>query len=140
MSSLTNGKRPNPPLTMGTHSGTFQADEALGVWLLRQLPLYSNSTLTRSRDLKVLETLDIVIDVGGIYDHEKKRYDHHMREFDEKFSSDYNTTKLSAAGLVYKHYGREIITELHPSLAGNDKKVDEVYFKMYNTLGTSLFE
>ena len=25
-------------VTIGTHSGTFQADEAMGVWLLRQLP------------------------------------------------------------------------------------------------------
>jgi uncharacterized UPF0160 family protein len=40
-------------LTMGTHSGTFQADEAMGIWMLRQLPKWSGATLVRSRDLEV---------------------------------------------------------------------------------------
>ena len=35
--------------------------------------------LNRSRDMKILDTCDIVVDVGGVYDHSKKRYDHHMR-------------------------------------------------------------
>ena len=63
---------------IGTHSGTFQADEAMGVWMLRQLPAYRHSPVIRSRDVAVLDTqCDIVIDVGGIYDHDKLRYDHH---------------------------------------------------------------
>lgn len=49
---------------IGTHSGTFQADEAMGVWLLRQLPEYYQSNVVRSRDLEVLNKLDIVLDVG----------------------------------------------------------------------------
>eukprot|EP01052_Picozoa_sp_SAG31_P065919 SAG31_NODE_24721_length_475_cov_1.186170_1_plen_102_part_10 len=54
------------PKTIGTHSGSFQCDEALGVWMLRQLPQWKNALLIRSRDLKVLDPLDIVIDVGGV--------------------------------------------------------------------------
>lgn len=69
---------------IGTHSGTFQADEALGVWMLRQLPDYRNSKVVRSRDQKVLDKLDIVIDVGGVYDHDALRYDHHQRGYDER--------------------------------------------------------
>lgn len=53
---------------IGTHSGTFQADEALGVWLLRQLPTYHQSKVVRTRDEQVLKDLDVVIDVGGVYD------------------------------------------------------------------------
>lgn len=53
---------------IGTHSGTFQADEALGVWLLRQLPQYHLSKVVRTRDDQVLKDLDVVIDVGGVYD------------------------------------------------------------------------
>ena len=64
-------------VTVGTHSGTFQADEAMGVWLLRQLPQYVTAPLTRSRDQATLDALTIVIDVGGTYDHAKLRYDHH---------------------------------------------------------------
>ena len=70
-------------VTIGTHSGTFQADEALGVWLLRQLPQYATAPLTRSRDQTTLDALTIVIDVGGTYDHSKLRYDHHQRGFFE---------------------------------------------------------
>ncbi len=70
---------------IGTHSGTFQADEAMGVWMLRQLPEYRNSNVVRSRDLKVLDPLDIVIDVGGVYDNASRRYDHHQRGYDERF-------------------------------------------------------
>ena len=54
---------------IGTHSGSFQCDEALGVWMLRQLPKWRDATLIRSRDRDVLEKCDIVIDVHGVYDH-----------------------------------------------------------------------
>jgi uncharacterized UPF0160 family protein len=33
----------------------------------------------RTRDQKVLDTCDIVVDVGGVFDPEKHRYDHHQR-------------------------------------------------------------
>jgi len=109
--------------TIGTHSGSFQADEALGCWLLRQLPLFAGARIVRSRDAAVLEPCDIVIDVGGVYDHEKLRYDHHQRGFFEtadgkpgvatkaEESTGRWKTKLSASGLIYKHYGREIISQ-----------------------------
>ena len=123
---------------IGTHSGSFQADEAMGVWMLRQTPEYRCSKCVRSRDMKVLDTLDIVIDVGGVYDHAKKRYDHHQRDYDERFdsgrknSSDGRCTKLSASGLVYRHYGKDVIRAYYPSLTGDT--LDLVYNKIYNTL------
>lgn len=123
---------------IGTHSGTFQADEAMGCFLLRQLPEYRLSKILRSRDPKVLETCDIVIDVGGVYDHDAKRYDHHQRGYDERFdagiegSADGRCTKLSASGLVYRHYGKEVIKTHYPSLS--DKHLDIVYVKLYNSL------
>jgi len=122
--------------TIGTHSGAFQADEALGVWLLKCLPKYRDAILTRSRNVEILQSLQIVIDVAGTYDHSLLRYDHHQRGFFETFDGENMAcrdggrpdvtgpvsatgkfqTKLSASGLVYKHYGREIIGILHPSL------------------------
>ncbi|VEU45235.1 unnamed protein product [Pseudo-nitzschia multistriata] len=123
---------------IGTHSGSFQADEAMGCFLLRQLPEYRLSKIVRSRDPKVLETCDIVIDVGGVYDHEKKRYDHHQRDYDERFDSgkegltDGRCTKLSASGLVYRHYGKEVIKAYYPNLSG--EHLDLVYTKIYDSL------
>jgi uncharacterized UPF0160 family protein len=130
--------------TIGTHSGAFQADEALGVWMLQQLPQYKNAPVTRSRDLKVLEPLTIVIDVAGVYDHDKLRYDHHQRGFFETFDGKVGAatgpenatgeykTKLSASGLVYKHYGREILCALEPSLASSPDELEWVYVKLYD--------
>lgn len=86
---------------IGTHSGTFHADEALAVFLLRQLPTYSNADLVRSRDPKVLDDCTVVVDVGGVYDPAALRFDHHQRGFNEVFGGQ-SVTKLSSAGLVYK--------------------------------------
>ncbi|CAB9500422.1 UPF0160 protein MYG1, mitochondrial [Seminavis robusta] len=126
-------------LTIGTHSGTFQADEAMGVWMLRQTPTYRNAKVVRSRDPKVLDTLDIVIDVGGIYDHAKLRYDHHQRDYDERFDQgnsnkegETRCTKLSASGLVYRHYGKDVITAYYPSLS--QENLCLAYNKLYNSL------
>ena len=137
--------------SIGTHSGAFQADEALGVYMLRQLPQYKQAALVRSRDPEVLKPLTIVIDVGGLYDHAQLRYDHHQRGFFETFDGENQAskdggrpdvtgpetatgafkTKLSASGLIYKHYGREIICALHPSLASSPDALEWVYVKMY---------
>jgi len=49
----------------------------------------------------VLEVLDAVLDVGGVYDPARDRYDHHQKGFEEVFGHGFST-KLSSAGLVYK--------------------------------------
>jgi uncharacterized UPF0160 family protein len=57
--------------------------------------------LKRSRDPAVLDTCDIVVDVGATYDESKQRFDHHQRGFTEVFGHGFET-KLSSAGLIYK--------------------------------------
>lgn len=86
---------------IGTHNGTFHCDEALAVFLLRQTNTYRDADLKRSRDLKVLDTCDIVVDVGAVYDADKNKFDHHQRGFNQDFGHGFET-KLSSAGLVYK--------------------------------------
>lgn len=48
-----------------------------------------------------MEGLDAVLDVGGVYDPSRDRYDHHQKGFEEMFGHGFKT-KLSSAGLVYK--------------------------------------
>ena len=152
-SSSTATTFPISTKTIATHNGTFQADEALGVWLLRQTSTYFQSKVIRTRNEDVYSQADIVIDVGGVYNHEMKRYDHHQRDYDERFedkvelvvemNNDHEEgkkqivqrnipriTKLSASGLVYRHYGREVIQNIYPTLSTKD--LDLVYTKMYN--------
>ncbi|KAL7183286.1 hypothetical protein ACSBR1_041882 [Camellia fascicularis] len=97
-----------PKRVVGTHNGSFHCDEALGCFMIRLTNKFSAAEIVRTRDPQVLETLDAVLDVGGVYDPSRDRYDHHQKGFDQVFGHGF-TTKLSSAGLVYKHYGIEII-------------------------------
>jgi len=114
---------------IGTHSGTFHCDEALAVFLLRQTTTYRDSSVKRSRDPAVLDTCDIVVDVGGVYDESKQRFDHHQRGFTEVFGHGF-VTKLSSAGLVYKHFGKEIIAN-NAQLSLDDERVTTLWLKIY---------
>ncbi|KAI9482681.1 MAG: metal-dependent protein hydrolase [Benjaminiella poitrasii] len=115
--------------TIGTHSGHFHCDEALAVSLLKKTAEFTGAKLIRTRDANKLAECDIVVDVGGVYDPDTHRYDHHQRGFTETFSETYST-KLSSAGLVYKHFGREVVM----NVLGKDQVDDEVeliYQKTY---------
>ncbi|XP_043716986.1 LOW QUALITY PROTEIN: MYG1 protein-like [Telopea speciosissima] len=98
------------PKRVGTHNGSFHCDEALGCFMIRLTDKFSSAEIVRTRDSQMLETLDAVLDVGGVYDPSRDRYDHHQKGFDEVFGHGF-TTKLSSAGLVYKHFGKEIIAK-----------------------------
>ncbi|GMM28082.1 Myg1 protein [Martiniozyma asiatica (nom. inval.)] len=120
-------------LQICTHSGSFHADEALAVYMLRLLPQYKHATLVRSRNPEIWEASDIVVDVSGKYD-AVKFFDHHQREFETTFNEKYQT-KLSSAGLVYKHFGKEIISQvcsLNSSIDQDKVKIDYLYDKIYS--------
>lgn len=117
---------------IGTHDGSFHCDEALAVGMLKLLPQFANSTLVRTRNPALLAKCGIVVDVGAVYDADTKRFDHHQREFTGVL--DGYKTKLSSAGLVYKHYGKDIIRELlkdHKALTPSF--VDICYRKLYTS-------
>jgi uncharacterized UPF0160 family protein len=105
---------------IGTHSGSFHCDEALACGMLKMLPEWKDATIVRTRDESILSQCAIVVDVGGVYDHSALRYDHHQRTFTTTFSEIGCATKLSSAGLVYKHYGKDIIRHI-----ANDCCIDE---------------
>ncbi|KIK71018.1 hypothetical protein GYMLUDRAFT_33124 [Collybiopsis luxurians FD-317 M1] len=121
---------------IGTHNGTFHCDEALAVFLLRHTYTYRNSEVKRTRDPKVLDTCDIVIDVGAVYDEPKQRFDHHQRGFEEVFGWGFNT-KLSSAGLIYKHFGKEIISN-ETGLPVDHPNVHVLWLKLYKEFIESL--
>ncbi|KAF9015222.1 metal-dependent protein hydrolase [Cyathus striatus] len=128
---LPNPKRQkmDTPKVIGTHNGTFHCDEALAVFFLRQTATYRDADLKRTRDPAVLDTCHIVVDVGAVYDEHKQRFDHHQRGFSEVFGYGFNT-KLSSAGLVYKHFGKEVIAN-RINLPIEDPKVELLWLKMY---------
>jgi len=122
-------KKPRTSKVIGTHNGTFHCDEALAVYMLRLTEAYRDADVKRSRDPKVLDTCDIVVDVGAVYDESKQRFDHHQRGFEEVFGHGFST-KLSSAGLIYKHFGREIIAS-QLQFIPDDARVDSLWLKLY---------
>jgi len=113
----------------------------LACFMLKQLPGYEQAEIVRSRDPNLLSTCDIVVDVGAEFNAEKKRFDHHQKSFTHTFSSlrpekSLWNIKLSSAGLVYVHFGRQVIEHIVKKLTPTSKCVDEklidiLYDKMY---------
>jgi uncharacterized UPF0160 family protein len=64
-------------LVVGTHSGTFHADDVLAFAMIRRF-VDPDAQVIRTRERADLLACDIVIDVGGEFDPEKLRFDHHQ--------------------------------------------------------------
>ena len=87
-----------------------------------------------TRDPAVLDTCTLVVDVGGEFNREKHRYDHHQKTFSETLNSLDSgkkwVTKLSSAGLVYCFFGREVIATVL-GVKPDNKLVEKVFDKVY---------
>ncbi|KZS21034.1 UPF0160 protein MYG1, mitochondrial [Daphnia magna] len=127
-------KKMNSRKIIGTHDGKFHCDEVLACAMLKLLPQYADATVKRTRNPTILDTCDIVVDVGGVFDPSVHRYDHHQRAFQESFSSLKPgfpwVTRLSSAGLVYVHFGQEIISQLL-AISIESELVQETYKRVY---------
>lgn len=86
-----------------THNAKFHTDDVFAAATL--LILYPNAEIIRTRDKEIIETADIVIDVGEIYDTEHNRFDHHQTGGAGKRD---NGIQYSSFGLVWKKFGEKI--------------------------------
>ena len=77
--------------SLGTHDGTFHADEVTACALLYLFNLIDLDKIIRTRNGELLNTCEYVCDVGGIYDPSRKLFDHHQVEY---------TGTLSSAGMI----------------------------------------
>ena len=100
--------------TVATHNGNFHADDVFSVAALKSiLPAFE---LVRTRNPEVISKADIVIDVGGEYDPEAGRFDHHQRGGAGERE---NGIPYSSFGLIWKKYGLELCD-------GNQEVADSV--------------
>lgn len=90
--------------TVVTHNGQFHADDIFAVATLSIL-LEGNITVLRTRDENVIEKSDYVVDVGGIYEPSKNRFDHHQVDGAGKRD---NAIPYAAFGLVWKSFGEKL--------------------------------
>lgn len=129
-------KKLKKTMRIGTHSGNFHCDEALACFMLyNHVDQFKGGEIVRSRDRAVWETCDILVDVCGEYVPEENKFDHHQRGFTEVFSDTepFNRTKLSSAGLIYKHYGREVIADILQQDGLPEEVLELFYQKMYES-------
>ena len=90
-------------LTVVTHNGIFHADDVFSIATLKQV--FPSLQLVRTRDSDILGQADIVVDVGGQYDSDKGRFDHHQRDGAGERE---NGVPYSSFGLIWKKYGLQI--------------------------------
>ncbi|MFT5813969.1 MAG: uncharacterized UPF0160 family protein [Psychroserpens sp.] len=89
--------------TIVTHNGNFHADDVFSIAALQSI--FPGFKLVRTRDLAVIAQADIVIDVGGEYNPDTGRFDHHQRG---GAGARENGIPYSSFGLIWQKYGVEI--------------------------------
>jgi uncharacterized UPF0160 family protein len=90
-------------ITIATHNGNFHADDVFSVAALKSI--FSSFKLIRTRDLELIARADIVVDVGGEYDADTDRFDHHQSGGAGERE---NGIPYSSFGLIWQKYGLEI--------------------------------
>ena len=90
-------------ITIVTHDGNFHADDVFSIAALKCI--FPSFNLIRTRNKEIIITADVVLDVGGEYDPEKGRFDHHQRGGAGERE---DGIPYSSFGLIWKKYGLEI--------------------------------
>lgn len=99
------------------HDGRFHADDIFACASLMML-LNGRARIVRTRNPEIIESADYVVDVGGIHDVEKKRFDHHQKG---GAGSHVSGVPYAAFGLVWQAYGVQIAGDV--SIANRVEKV-----------------
>jgi len=143
-----------PKLVIVTHNGRFHPDDVFAVAVL-ELVFGNNKKIKiiRSRDSEIIKKADIVVDVGGEYNTDKNRFDHHQQDGAGKRE---DGIPYASFGLVWKKYGqalcggKEIADEIEKSLveptdAGDSgveivtKKYGDIYpYEIFDVMDTFL--
>ncbi len=116
-----------------THNGTFHADDIFATATLSLL-LDGNIEVIRTRDEEIIQTADYVYDVGGEYDPDRNRFDHHQKG---GAGARENGIPYAAFGLVWRTYGEKLCGS--SALA---QKIDEYFIQSIdaNDNGISTYE
>ena len=109
-------------ITIATHNGNFHADDVFSIAALKQV--FPSFNLVRTRDLAVIAKADIVIDVGGEYNADAGRFDHHQRGGAGQRD---NGIPYSSFGLIWQKYGLQICQ-------GNQEVADSVDAGLVSTI------
>lgn len=110
-------------VTAVTHDGSFHPDDVFAAACLSIIYEDYDLDITRTRDESIIDSAQIVFDVGMKYDPETFRFDHHQQE---GAGTRQNGLPYSSFGLIWKHLGDKVCP---------DKKVrDEIDFRLVSVI------
>lgn len=89
-------------MKVATHDGIFHADEVFAISAIGMVHKYD---LIRTRNLKELDEATILIDIGGVYDPAKGRFDHHQKG---GAGTRDNGVPYASFGVVWRSFGPEV--------------------------------
>lgn len=93
-----------PQKIIVTHDGKFHADDVFAVATLL-ISLDGSARVMRTRDPTKIKKADYVVDVGSVYEANKNRFDHHMKE---GAGTRVGGIPYASFGLVWKKFGEKI--------------------------------
>lgn len=102
-------------MIIATHSGKFHADDVWAVAVLNMV--FPGCDLIRTRDPELIRQADFAVDVGGIWDPDTGRFDHHQKGFAGARESG---VVYASAGLVWKKYGAQCVAQLAQAAIGKE--------------------
>jgi uncharacterized UPF0160 family protein len=107
-------------MIIATHSGKFHADD---VWAVAVLDVvFPGCELVRTRDPDTIRRADFAVDVGGIWDPQTGRFDHHQKGFEGARQSG---VVYASAGLVWKEHGARCVARLAERYPGYEVSADQ---------------
>jgi uncharacterized UPF0160 family protein len=98
-----------------THDGTFHADDVFGVAVLSAL--FPDHRIVRTREPREIDGAEFVVDVGGVWDAARGRFDHHQRGFagtrlrPGEDGQPVAAEGYASAGLVWREYGGAYVAQ-----------------------------
>ncbi len=86
-----------------THSGKFHSDDVFAVAVLSRV--FGDVEIVRTRDESIIQSADVVVDVGSVYDASARRFDHHQ---ETGAGVRDNGIPYASFGIVWKAYGEQV--------------------------------
>lgn len=116
-----------------THNGGFHADEVFAIAALQLHLGIENVEIIRTREQSLIDSADWVVDVGGVYDATKLRFDHHQNGAPVRE----NGVPYAAFGLVWQHIGEALSGSVEIAAKIEEKLVMSIDA---DDVGMSLYE
>jgi uncharacterized UPF0160 family protein len=113
-------------MIIATHSGKFHADD---VWAVAVLDIvFPGCTLVRTRDPEKIRMADFAVDVGGVWDPQNGRFDHHQKGFAGARQSG---VVYASSGLVWKEHGAQCVAKVAKASTGYEMSAEQAQHIAY---------